>query len=256
MAVPSHIAGEGGADLAGLLRAPSKSLSSAQALAMAPTSPFLLKHHWSGWEVASEGLDEATWLPQIKRHTLRPGANHTRTLRVGQPPEDAYRDGVAEDSRAGWTFLEQHPLHPDHRPASVGEGPYMREAPCRDPRTGATGTAYVEAWQVPLPTMPGDEDGQRFRYDRGSYNRWRLWLVESGQIAPPQPHVLAKIRSRYEARVPRAQSTQYPTTDMQARMVQAAQAVVDQHESAAVPEAPAKAEPPPPKPRKPKRTEA
>lgn len=236
------------ANMAGLLKAPRQQLAESGVLAMAPGDPFMLKHHWSSWEVAGEGLDEgACWLPKLKKHTLRPGVNHTHTLRRGQTPQEGHEDGFEIERRAGWTFLEQHPLDATHRPAGVSEGPYMREVDVRHPRTGTTGVAFLEAWQVPLPTMPGDEEGQRFKFDRGAYNRWRLWLVESGQIAPPLPHVIAKITSRYEGRVPTTQAKQWPTTEMGQKQTQKAQAVADLHTEAVVPEAPEPVAPPPPK---------
>jgi hypothetical protein len=254
-----HAPTEAPADMAGMLRSPRQSIAASHTLAMAPTAPFLLKHHWAAWEVASEGLEDVggtCWLPVLKKHVIRPGINHVHTLKTGQAPDEAYRDGMDVDRRDGWAFVEQHDLDASHRPAGVPAGPYIREADVRDPRSGQAGVAYLEAWQVPLPTLPGDEEGQRFRFDRGSYNRWRLWLVESGQIRPPQPHIIAKITARYTARVPSTQAKQWPTTEMGVRMTAKATEIAEAHEAAVVPEAPAPVAPPPPVARKPRKPAA
>lgn len=249
MAVPRHATStpEPSASMAGLLRAPRTALAEEQVLGMPPGAPFLLKHHWSAWEVASEGLDGPQWLPKLKKHVIRPGINHVHTLKRGQASHEAYQDGVEIESRAGWTFIQQHPLDEDHRPAGVPEGPYVREVDVRDPRTGTTGQAYLEAWQVPLPTLPGDEAGQRFRFDRASYNRWRFWLVESGQIAKPPDHVTKRIATTYDDRVAATQTKQWPTTDMAATMTAKAKAIADLHAKAEVPDAPDPEPPPPPR---------
>jgi hypothetical protein len=196
-------------DLAGLMQPPANmaKITSIKAIRSPPNYPFLYRVHPSAWTVESEGLDGPTLLPEIGKHLLIPGCNGVRTLSDNEKttPERAYEDAVAAAQGKGWTYIALDTItDAKHLPPGVPAGPFLREIPCRHPQTGIAGSRWVEAWSVPVATLPDDE--QAFQFDRASYNRWRLSLVESGKIPAPNAVVVSRLKARIDGQHARIQS--------------------------------------------------
>jgi hypothetical protein len=233
------------AALAALMQAPPpNTVSSVAAIRATPNYPFLLRHHRSAWSVETEGLDEPTLLPEINVHRLMPGCNGVRTRNENEPVERAYEDAVAVARQAGWIYLDPQAVIPTgpFLPAGVPAGPYIRRIPAKHPLTGVMAHRYVEAWNVPVETLP-DED-QQFKFDRASYNRWRAELVLSGLIPLPTEVVTDRLRKRVQGHVKRIQAR--TQTDPQVKEANLARAREAADTAAA-------AEPPTKTPRKPKK---
>ncbi|MEO0605447.1 MAG: hypothetical protein AAF211_28710, partial [Myxococcota bacterium] len=170
-------------------------------LPVRPNAPFFLRHHPRAWQV-SRTLPEATWLPEVTKHVLSPGVNGVRTLGEHDEPKDAYEASVYHaEKKLGFVYLSPLDVVPDDcLPEGVPGGlGYIRELDCRDPISRIVGVHHVEAWQVPVETLIGEE--QQWRWDRESYERWLAWLVRSGVVAPPTPRVLEPYIARQRDRV-------------------------------------------------------
>jgi hypothetical protein len=183
-----------------------RELSSRAIMIAKRNEPFFLRHHPDCWEVSTT-LETPTLLPQLGLFVIAPGVSGVRTRSKTEVnhPEKAYEQAVAiAREREGWVFLDPHREIPaDCLPPGVPPGGYLREADCEDPQVpGAFGTHYEEAWAVPLPTAKNRP--QRFRYDKAAHERWRLWLVESGQIDPPTDAVIEELKARAVAHVDNA----------------------------------------------------
>lgn len=171
----------------------------------APTSaaaPPLLRHWPANWEVAE--VDGApVWLPEISIHPVVPGANGIRTTNQGEGPEAAWVDAQIAARKKGWIYVDTDTAVPANcLPAGVPPGALpVRTYEVRDPESGAIGKTWVEVWKIPMPTIPGER--QRWKFDRAAYNRWRLHLVESGQIQPPLEHVIERRKANAADRVAR-----------------------------------------------------
>ena len=238
MAMPSSIASTptGSDDLVSLMQAvdPSRS-ATVKRLAFAPNEEFFLRHHPAQWEPESDGLAEATWLPDISRLTLTPGAHLVRTRKRHEDPSETYKHAMNVDGNKGWVHLDPNAVIPaDCLPAGIPAGGYLRAIPCKDPRSSAEGVRYVEAWDVPRAPVPGRP--QKSTHNRAAYNRWRLWLVTSGQIKPPTDDVLAEMQATKAGRPARIGSVPRPE-DLRKTLVAQAQAEVDMMASAVIPEA-------------------
>jgi len=204
-----------------------------QHLATAPNSPFLLRHHPKNWEAESEGLEETTWLPVIDILVSAPGAHLQRTLKKGEGPTEAFRGAINADAAQGWRYLEPSlVIEGDLLPTGVPAGTYIRAVPAKDPRTGVTGTRYLEAWNVPMTATPGTP--QRFRFDRASYNRWRLHLVESGQVEPPSADVIAATKEARAGRYYKIAAKALPT-DLREVQLAREKAITDAMDAAVTP---------------------
>lgn len=213
-----------------------------------PNFPFLLRHHPAAWEVATEGLDGPTWLPQLCQHVLRPGVNGVRTLNEDEEPQRAYEDSVSNGMKQGFTYLDPAEALPtDMLPAGAVSGGYLREVPCRDLRTTAIGSRYIEAWAMPEPALP--DEIQTFKFDRAAYNRWRLMLVTTGVITPPQDRVMRRLRQRMGGHLDRVKVLNLPK-ELRDERIKTEQANVDAHANAARPE-PVGAAPGAPAPKRP-----
>lgn len=178
-------------------------------IAASPNAEFLLRHHPGVWDPAGEGLEETTWLPDIGKQVLVAGAHLVRTRRQGEDAVESFKHSRAVDAERGWTHLDANVSIPaECLPDGVPPGGYIRALKCRDPRTGAIGLRYVEAWEVPAAPRPGAP--QRFRFDRAAYNRWRLWLVTSGQVAPPTEDTILEMQAAKSGRPARHASLPIP----------------------------------------------
>lgn len=203
-------------------------------LAASPNVEFFLRHHPAQWEAESDGLDEMTWLPDIGPMYLAPGAHLVRTRRSGEDPRKTWEHAANVDGNKGWIQLDAFREIPtDCLPPGVPAGGYLRGVQCKDPKSGAEGVRYIEAWSVPAQPVPGRP--QRFKFDRASYNRWRLWLVTSGQVPAPSPDVIAEMKASKQGRPARIASLTIPD-DLRKQRLAEVNAEIARMEEAVEPE--------------------
>jgi hypothetical protein len=220
-------------DLASLMRGASLGrLGGSALLAIAPNDAFFLRHHPRAWRVSST-LEDPVFLPDVTKHVLAPGCNGVRTLGEHDEPSQAYEDSVHSAEKKGWLYLSPlDPVPADCLPAGVPEGGYLRALDCRHPLTRQAGQHHVEAWCVPIATLP-DED-QQFRFDVASYERWLRYLVLSGQVAPPNERVVETMRSRVREHVARTQMLNV-APDIREQFVAKKAAIAERYAAAQVP---------------------
>ena len=217
-------------DLASLIRdASPNSTSSKPSLPIAPNFPFFLLHWPQNWNVETEGLDAPTWLPYLSRHVILPGCNGNRTLRRGEKPEAAFDLAVLTNTRRGATYIDPE----RHRLPSGGR--YLREADCRNPRNGAEGVFYLDAWTTPRDVLPGRR--LRFNLDRGGLDRFRLHLVEQGILRAPGPSLLSDLIRRKRKALDRVKALTSLDAGEYSRRVQSVEHVLQSLEGARVPAA-------------------
>jgi hypothetical protein len=229
----AHKPSEAVQDLAAMMT-PTKfsQVAATAALRIRPNRPFLLRHHPAAWRVSTT-LKAVTLLPDVTMHVLEPGVNGVRTLdkHEADQPERAYEQSVFKSERDGWTYLSaRQPVPADCLPAGVPAGGYLRDLDCLDPRTSAKGSRYVEAWMVPTATLPNED--QEFKFDLASYEKWLLWLVESGLIMPPMPQIGARLTARVRAHLDRAHTVPNLSPEVRQARIKARQAIVEAHEAA------------------------
>lgn len=176
-------------------------------LPIRPNEAFFYRHHPANWRI-SVHLDKPTCLPDITMHVLAPGVNGVRTRNKGEPAEMGHKNSVRDSEDRGWVYLDPRaPIPADCLPPGVPAGGYLRDLDCKDPLTGQDGLRYVEAWNVPVATLP--DDIQQFKFQTPSYERWLVYLVASGQIAPMLPSVLTAMTNRVRGHLERAQTVGY-----------------------------------------------
>lgn len=209
-----------------------------------PNHPFYLRHLPTGWDIATVD-GKPCWLPTIKKHSLRPGVGLIRTIDEDEEPFDAYARAFERARQKGWTYLSPAEVIPaKFLPENVPAGSYMRTVPCKERFSSSKGTYYLEAWQVPDAVLP--DEGQTFTFHDEPYNRWRKWLVESGQIKPPAPRILQRLRKRAAQHVANAEVLDIDK-EIRDKRVAERQAFLDAMEQA---EVPGEAEPEPAKAKK------
>ena len=192
-------------DLAGLMQPSTfaQRASSAGRLAIDPNQPFFLRHHPKAWRVSTT-LKRATVLPDVTKFVIAPGVNGVRTRSDGESDEMSYQAALMKDTMKGWIFLDPAaPIPEGCLPDGVPAGSYIREMPCQGLIVRRVGIYYAEAWDVPVETLP--DDRQRFQFDTAKYERWLRFLVESGQIKPMIPGILASMTRRARDHVERAE---------------------------------------------------
>jgi hypothetical protein len=156
-------------------------------LPLDPNYPFFLVHFPGNWEVASEGLGEPTWLPQIQRSVMQPGVNGHRTQKVGENFRSRYDLAHNRIKAQGGIVI---PLEIELEDG----GRYIREISCKGPKTKKEGVYHIEAWQSPKPKLPNQR--QKFYFDHASFNQFRKMLVEEGIVPEPQEEVLKQKKAR------------------------------------------------------------
>lgn len=177
--------------------------SAATRLAIDPNQPFFLHHHPKAWRVSVD-LKRPMALPDVTKFVIAPGVNGVRTRRKNEEPEMQYREAIMKKTMKGWKFLNPAaPIPAGCLPDGVPPGSYIREMPCQGLINLTVGMHYAEAWEIPIQTLP--DDPQRFQFDNERYERWLKFLVESGQIAPMIPGILAGMTRRTRDHVERAQ---------------------------------------------------
>lgn len=213
---------------------------------------FFLCHDPSAWERASDGLDGETWLPNFYAHQIRGGSAGNRTLSKHESEQGqkhrAYEDALATVKRRGIVVLDGTqgrpgpttaipaqfvPPIPDeyasHLPARPG---YAVRYPSVDPRRGVPGEHWTELWDVPQPGIAGRDVRKAFH--GAEYNRWRLWLVETGIIDPPAQHVVDEGLAIVAKRLERASA--HPDPAIRADKVKVHEAALKAAEAAIVPD--------------------
>lgn len=211
-----------------------KGLESEATINGEPNYPFLLRHHGRTWHVESEGLDGPTLLPEIVHHILMPGCNGIRTRNKGEAVERSYEDAVAAAKAKGWHYIPLAPITDrNHLPDGIPAGPPVRSLLARHPLTGNVSPVYLEAWQVPIETLP--DEPQQYRFDRASYNRWRKHLVETGVIPPALASVKTAIRKRAAGHVANIQGRTATDPQVKAANLERANERLDAANEAQVP---------------------
>lgn len=222
------------ASLAGLMR-PSRLGQAAVGVGrvvIAPNEPFFLRHHPRAWRVSST-LESATLLPDVTKHVIAPGVNGVRTLSEGDLPEAAYEDSVHAGTKRGFVYLSPiAPVPADCLPAGVPPGSYIREIDCVHPLTNRPGIYHAEAWQVPIETLPDEQ--QQFRFDTASYERWLAYLVLSGQVPPPNERVIQTMRDRVAEHVQRTKLLNV-SPDIRDEFVKRKQEIAERYAAARAP---------------------
>ncbi len=229
----AHTSSEAVQDLAAMMK-PTKfsEVAATAALRIRPNRPFLLRHHPAAWRVSTT-LPAVTLLPDVTMHVLEPGVNGVRTLdkHEADQPERAYEQSVFKAERDGWTYLSaRQPVPAECLPAGVPPGGYLRDLDCMDPRTSTKGSRYVEAWMVPTATLPNED--QEFRFDLASYERWLLWLVESGLLQPPMRQIGERLTARVRAHLDRAHTVPNLSPEVRQARIEAKRKIVEAHEAA------------------------
>lgn len=179
--------------------APSLGKADPRVQKVAPNSPFFLRHARGNWQVSTT-FKKPMILPELGIFVLRPGVNGVRTRSSGQDDDMTYRAAlVKEVNDHGWQFLDPSvPIPPHCLPKTPSGkdwpvGGYIRAVDCVHPITESRGTRYLEAWSKPVA---GDDGSTAYEWDLESYEKYLLWLVESGQIAEPEQSHLDKIQRR------------------------------------------------------------
>lgn len=188
---------------------------------------FFYAHTPEEWEpehvkgtVDGVALDGVFWLPGMARRVIATGAALIRTRQNLEPVEAAYQHAQDVSRRAGWVWLDPNrALPPECLPPGVPAGGYWRTMPCVDPATRQTGDYHFEVWKLPAETLPGRH--QRFDFHRESYNRWRAWLVLTGQVKPPLDYLLESIKARMADRIERARTLPLPDNALDRKVKEA-----------------------------------
>ena len=111
------------------------------------------------------------YLPVIAKHALSPGVNG-----VGKDGDQQFCKANVEGKGSIWLNPDMCPaeMTPDHAPG------YLRRY------EGAHGPVHLEAW-VSVVRAPGNRGhvAQSTKHGQELYNRWRLWLMESGIVPFP-----------------------------------------------------------------------
>jgi hypothetical protein len=189
MAVPETQARGGGstADLGGL--APRRVLT------YPPTKPKKLgfyEDRGGSWEaVEVDGIP--LWLPVLTPFILTEGVNGVGTRALNEPEQNRMRRH-REIIEAERVIILDHQVEvpTELLPAYASPGGYLR-----DWDLGGNKRHYHCVWDEPRPPTA---DGTFLPlHHRELYNRWRCWLVTSGQIPTPSMQVLEVARATVRA---------------------------------------------------------
>lgn len=177
--------------------------SRAGVLDIEPNAPFFLRHHPNAWRVSTT-LDKPMVLPDVTMMIISPGVNGCRTVGKNEQPDMAYRQAIMNAQLKHWTYLDpMAPIPANCLPDGVPAGSYIREIACQGIVSRRTGKYYLEAWSVPIATLP--DQAQRFKFDTAKYELWLKFLVESGQVAPMIEGIKETMVERVRAHVERAE---------------------------------------------------
>ena len=218
--------------LAALLEDPVDTGRSSGLPKLNPKPPFLLRHWPMNWEIG-EVDGSPTWLPRVEPHLLVRGAAGIRPPGPHEPESNAYADAVLEARRRGWVYLPLSTSIPDELlPPGVPAGRYRRRIRGQHPITRVDVEAWVSAWDVPEPGLPGAP--LTFTRHRESWDRWRASLVASGAIAAPVPQATRAVRQTIERHLGRTRNSGI-APDVKAAKVERLEARLAAATSAGVP---------------------
>lgn len=198
-----------------------------------PNAPFFLVHHPRSWRIATEGLAGPTIVPDLQKRLVQPGVNGMRTRQPHEQEAATYQAALEHDVRQGFVVLyPDEEIPADCLPDGIeGEG-YLREYPCRGPVSQKAGSYHTEVWSVPQPVFPGET--QAYAFERATYNKWLVHLVESGRIAPPTARVRDQFELRAADRLGRLRAAPLPP-DLRAERVAAQKEALTAVQGAALP---------------------
>ena len=196
---------------------------------------FLLRHHESNWDLATEGLAGPMLLPEIVPQYLMAGAAGMRTANRGEDITGMYRDAKAAAIAKGWHYIDVKldVTDPTHLPTGADPGPWIRTVKAMLQGTTDVIDYHFTPWMVPVRT-PADLP-QKWRHDAASYNRWRLHLCLTGAIPSPIESVIEDYRARFGTHVDRARGYNNPDRDHKNQKIAAVQAIADVVKSAVLP---------------------
>lgn len=215
----------------------------AAAIRARPNEPFILIHAVGDWEVCHiDGVP--TWTPVLSQIPIKPGLYGCRTLDRLEQPEQAIRDVMTYWQNQGRIVISPNTHVPADLAGKLGEGSYMRKMACRANPNEATGTRYIQVWDVPVATPPGED--QVFIFDGATNAKWRAHLVATGVIPEPSELVTARKKQIAAQRPQRVASSPYPDKDLKEERKQAAQTFANDHANAQIP---GHAKPPAPAPK-------
>jgi hypothetical protein len=142
----------------------------AEAVFLEPSPRFALSAHPDSYTLG-EVDGKPMYLPVIAKHILSPGVNG-----VGKDGDQSFCKSNIEGKGSIWINPDQCPaeMTPDHAPG------YLRRY------EGVSGPVHLEAW-LTVVKAPGNRGhvAQGTKPGQELYNRWRLWLMESGVVPFP-----------------------------------------------------------------------
>lgn len=208
-------------------------------------APFVFVHYPDDYE-AIEVDGRTQIVPLLTRLALSPGANHVDTEQRGQARGAQYRAAFADVLQRGGIILHADSVmvtNPDHLPAGVTPGRYLRALSVRDRVTRIEGMHWHEVWEVWRVQRDGTA---RATYDRQAYARWRLSLIAADILPAALPDVVARFEADAEAKLARIESDAMTPPDVRKARTAEARAALEklQADLAGEPEAPAAPVPP------------
>lgn len=223
---------QGSGTLASLLQPTETPMAGATRRIVAkPTAKFFLAIPPDPWEPAVVD-GESVWLPKIKHRRAVPGCDNFRMLRKADIEKGdlkkAYQNALDIDSEKGWTWLDPEMVIPaEFLPDGVPQGKACREIACLHPKRKTPGTMHTEPWNIPVRTPRGQV--QRFRFDHGAYNRFRLWVAQAfrDRIGTPTEFSREEHLETARRRLGRNEGLQWATESIREREVAKAQAAVE-----------------------------
>lgn len=157
------------------------------ALNCEPGVPFVILVTAKAAEVREEGLKKPTWFPGVRILPISPGTQGVSIRRDHMSFKDTFRPAVRRKEEEGFIYLDPEKVlvtDPNHLPEGVQPGAYIREYPVYDRRSKLQGNLYKEAWSTRMATR-SPSDPPQWRFDKASYNRWLVHLMETGVIPGP-----------------------------------------------------------------------
>jgi len=206
-------------------------ITGGERVGIAPSPIFWLVHTpmaIQSWDLVSEGLDGPTWVPGFALLPLVPGANGIKTQESNDPATSfrATHRRYAEQGRLVLP-MDLQVTKPEHLPTNVQAGGLVRFVTTRD------GGRHYHLAQEGSERGPGNVWVKST--DEGAWNRYRLFLVESSVIAPPNKAVINDAIQRFSARKRLAASDKNLPPDHRAERVEAAEGVVAKMRAAVLP---------------------
>jgi len=234
MAMPEPANARPTADPLSLVQRPTlaEAGASAPAIRARPNEPFILVHSVQDWEVLHVD-GKPTWVPVLSPLPVTPGLFGCRTLDANEPREKAMQDVIAWARNNGRVVVPPSTHVPADLAGRLGEGPYMRKMACRAQANDAVKTRYIQVWDVPVATPPGED--QAFIFDAETNAKWRASLV-GVVVEPPSELIMQRIIRTAQSRPARVAGTPYPDKELKEERKQEAQQYVKDRVQAEIPD--------------------